>query len=113
MRWPLARWRAVRPILSNIPVSAAICCSQPPQARCSWAARRWLIESLRVSHISGNKRGEACALWGLGRVDLLAGDTAFRAAFCRQLLSSAERLTAIAATAVHNRLPRNWREAQP
>jgi len=40
------------------------------------AARRWLGDALRVSHESGNKRGEACALWGLAKIDLAGPDMA-------------------------------------
>lgn len=39
-------------------------------------ARQWLTGSLRVCQASGNKRGEACALWCLGKVDLQTGDLA-------------------------------------
>lgn len=71
---------------------------------------RLLAHSLRtLQQIAGRRLGpapEAASIvaWAQGH-DLLAGDTAFRAAFCRQLLSSAERLTAIAATLAAECIP--------
>jgi non-specific serine/threonine protein kinase len=56
----------------------AECCFELGTLACqtgdATAARAWLSDALRLSEASGDRRGEACAMWGLAEVDLLAGD---------------------------------------
>lgn len=53
------------------------------------AARSWLEASLQVCQHSGNRRGEACALWGLGQLALQSGVAAATPAAVQAQLQSA------------------------